>query len=175
MKDTSILRSLLVFSLAAGTALTAYAGDVTYVGPTGEPVRWGESASNWSPARLPGADDRAVVNTADLVLESGDSYVVSNASVACAANASAKITINTGASLSFASADAENHFTGKSGATSEIDVDGGTLSFAGLVRFHDFGAGNIVRVHNNGRLNLGAKYTILAIQARRTRARHGCS
>ena len=141
MKDTSILRFLLVSSLAAGTALTAYAGYVTYVGPTGEPVRWGESASNWSPARLPGADDRAVVNTADLVLESGDSYTVSNASVACAANASAKITINAGASLSFASASAENLFADASGATT-------------------IGAGNVVNVHNGGHLNLGADKTI---------------
>ena len=155
-KNTTILAAAAALAAAMGAALTANAGDVTYIGPTGEPIRWGASASNWEPARIPTADDRAVVRSAALYLGSGDAHTVSNAAIANAANASAKITINAGASLSFASAGATSIFADSSGATSEIDVDGGSLSFAGKVQFSDAGAGSTIRVRNNGTLDLGA-------------------
>ena len=140
------------------------AEDVTWAVPCASPVRWLENVDNWNPARFPGADDTVVLGTsaaspADVYLSSGDVIAVFNATVASTADTSAKVTVQSGASLTFASTAFTNRFSDASRTFSELDIDGGTASFSSLAWFSDTGTGSVIRVRNGGALNFANKVT----------------
>ena len=160
MNITAKTTAVLAAAIAATPAITSTAGTITWNTSCGQPVRWLESVSNWTPAQFPGATDTVVLgqsgaSPADVCLANGDSVSVLNAEVACVANTTAKITVNSGASLTFNDANATNWFGNANPASSELDVDGGSVTFNGMAWFSDRGSGNTIRIRNGGTVDFG--------------------
>lgn len=160
MNVTIKAKTVVFEAVAAGLATFSLcrADTVSWNVSCVEPVRWLQSAGNWNPTQFPGAADTAVLGIAsatpvDVYLTANDMVSISNASVANAANTTVKISVQTGASLIFANSVETTWFANESNTHSELDVDGGSVTFNGGAWFSDTGTGNVIRVRNGGTID----------------------
>ncbi|MBR4259397.1 MAG: hypothetical protein IKQ17_10225 [Kiritimatiellae bacterium] len=152
LAPTSLTTAVMMF-MATAVVTATYAGDASaWRGGSGRFT----DAGKWDIE--PNSGSAVVIGTsealsADVYLAPGDSVAVANASVANAANAVARIEVQSGSSLTLSDSVATNWFSDATSAFSVLDVSGGALTVSGPALFSDAGTGNVIRVTDGGTID----------------------